>query len=151
MLQVYLAGPISGLPLNDAAEWRTRAKLILDRNGYWCINPIRGKHPSNADQSIVVNGQNLLYGPNFGPKSVFKRDKHDVERSDILLVNLTGATHVSIFTMMELAWAEEWNKFVLTVMEEGNIHEHAAVREASTLVVPTLEDAIKYLTEVHNQ
>jgi len=147
MLQVYLAGPISGLTQAEALGWRGRARGVLEQYRYSVIDPMRGHDSRRAEEALRADGHNWPYGP----KAVFKRDKHDVERSDILLVNLTGATRVSIFTMMEMAWAEQWNKFILTVMEDGNLHEHLAVREASSLVVPTLADAIKYLTEVHNQ
>lgn len=147
MLKVYLAGPISGLTSAEAVGWREAVRGVLERSYYRCIDPMRGHDSRRAEEALRADGHNWPYGP----KAVFRRDKHDVERCDVVLVNLTAATRVSIFTMMEMAWAEEWNKFVLTVMEDGNIHEHLAVREASSLVVPTLEEAIRYLTEVHNQ
>lgn len=147
MLKVYLAGPISGLRQAEAVGWRGRAREELAGAGYRVVDPMRGHDSRRAEEALRADGHNWPYGP----KAVFRRDKHDVERCDIILVNLTAASRVSIFTMMEMAWAEQWNKFVLTVMEDGNIHEHLAVREASSLVVPTLEEAIKYLTKVHNQ
>lgn len=147
MLKVYLAGPISGLTQTEALGWRERTRALLEENRYECVDPMRGHDSRRAEEALRADGHNWPYGP----KAVFKRDKHDVERCDIILVNLTAASRVSIFTMMEMAWAEQWNKFILTVMEDGNLHEHLAVREASSLVVPTLSEAIKYLTKVHNK
>ncbi len=148
-LTVYLAGPISGLRQADAIEWRRLAREELEKAGqYRCIDPMRGHDSRRAEEALRADGHNWPYGP----KAVFLRDRHDVARSQILLVNLLGATKVSLFTMMEMAWAYDQRSFVLTVMEpEGNVHEHLAVTEASSLVVSTMADAIKYLRQVHNQ
>lgn len=145
---VYLCGPISGLNAVMATHWRKFARLELEPAGYRVLDPMRGHDSRLAEEALRADGHNWPYGP----KAVFKRDKHDVLRSDILLVNLVGAARVSVFSMMEVAWAEDHNKFVLTVMESdgSNVHEHLCVREASSLLVPTMDEAIHYLTKVHN-
>lgn len=148
-MTVYLAGPISGLRQAQALTWRVWAKTDLEATGrYHCIDPMRGHDSRKAEEALRADGHNWPYGP----KAVFMRDRHDVRRSQVLLVNLLGASRVSLFTMMEMAWAYDQDAFILTVMEnEGNVHEHLAVREASSLIVPTLDDAIHYLKSVHNQ
>ena len=146
---VYLCGPISGLTAAATTAWRHAARHALEPHGYHVLDPMRGHDSRRAEEALRADGINWPYGP----KAVFKRDKHDVLRSDILFVNLLGATRISAFSMMELAWAEDHNKFVLTVMEAdgANVHEHLCVREASSLIVPTVDEAIHYLTKVHNQ
>lgn len=72
------------------------------------------------------------------------RDHNDVQRSNGLLVNLTGADRVSIGTMIELGWADAYRKPVVIAMEEGNIHWHAMVRDRG-LVVSTLEEATELI------
>lgn len=146
---VYLCGPISGLTAVQATTWRHQVRHALGPRGYHIIDPMRGHDSRRAEEALRADGKNWPYGP----KAVFRRDKHDVLRADILFVNLLGAVRVSAFSMMELAWAEDHNKFVLTVMEDdgSNVHEHLCVREASSLIVPTVAEAVQYLTEVHNQ
>ncbi len=72
-------------------------------------------------------------------KHLFNRDKNDVITSDALLVNLYGATKVSIGTMFEIAWAHILNIPTVVVMESENIHVHPFVSEAASFVVPSLE------------
>jgi nucleoside 2-deoxyribosyltransferase len=74
------------------------------------------------------------------------RDHWDVSRCDAVLVVLSGATRVSIGTVMELGWAYAYRKPVVAVMEEeGNPHEHGMVREALSYRVTTLDEAIDLL------
>ena len=39
-------------------------------------------------------------------KGIVTRDRWDVAKADVVLMNLVGATQVSIGTMVELGWAE---------------------------------------------
>ena len=64
-----------------------------------------------------------------------ERDHGDVHRADILLVNLTGAhpDHLSIGTMMELAWA--WHAHIprVSIIEpypNSAYDRHPMAREA---------------------
>lgn len=57
---------------------------------------------------------------------------------------------VSIGTMFEMAWAREYGKFSLVVMQKGNPHEHEFVKKHSSVIVNSLEDAYGYLEKVLN-
>jgi len=71
------------------------------------------------------------------------RDFNDCSTCDVLLVNLLGASKVSIGTVMEIAWAYQNRTPVVVVMEqEGNPHEHAMIREAIGFRVHTMGEAI---------
>ena len=84
-------------------------------------------------------------------RGIFARDSWDTRRCDALLVNVLGADRVSIGTVMEIAWANAWNKPIVLVMEkEGNIHEHAMLREACPFRVETLQEGIDVLAALFN-
>lgn len=146
--KLYLAGPVSGLSYIDSIEWREKVKIDLEATGkYTCVSPMRGKEYLShiADFAPVGKPNDLNYN-----HYVFQRDHYDVHRADVVLANLEGAKRVSIFTMMEMAWAYQNNTFVLTVMEPGNIHEHLCTYHVSSAVVSKLDDAVNYLKHVLN-
>lgn len=62
------------------------------------------------------------------------------------------AARVSIGSIPELTWAKEFDKFALVVMNcnKFNCHDHAFVRDLSSLIVPTLKDALDYMQTVLN-
>jgi nucleoside 2-deoxyribosyltransferase len=155
MLHCYLAGPITGLSYHGCTEWRDGAKRVLEESGYYkAYSPMRGKEFLKRKRKLKAHPQdNIHEGDRLGVSSdqaIYRRDKRDVERADVVLFHLGGAETVSIGTMFELAWAELLGKFCLVVMEnKGNCHDHAFVTQAASLVVPTLEDAVEYLLEVY--
>ena len=63
-------------------------------------------------------------------------------RCDLVLVNLLGATKVSIGTVSEMGMAFAMDKTIITVIEPDNIHQHPFVTETSSLVLDNLDDAI---------
>jgi len=69
-------------------------------------------------------------------------------QSDILYANFLGATRVSIGSMFELAWGSDNKKQVIVVMEKDNIHRHAFVLEAATIIFETTEEAQDYLQQL---
>ena len=144
MYTVYLAGPITGQSLAGANDWRTEAAAYLADFGINAITPLRGKEYLN---SIV--GPDGTYGvsysvhPMSGPHGITMRDRWDCQRSDLVFVNLLPAPDkVSIGTVMEVAWANAASKYVLVVIGGGNVHDHAMLREAASLVLPDFYEAL---------
>ena len=140
---VYLAGPIAGLNYAGATEWREAAIAALAEYGIRGLSPMRAKeylaHVEEFSQSCVTEGVvNVLSTP----RSVMTRDRFDATRADMLLVNLLGATRVSIGTVMEIAWADLTRTPVVLIMEPGNIHEHAMIDQAIGWQVGSLEEAL---------
>lgn len=148
MQTVYLAGPITGSSYGQATEWRDYAKDLLESSGeYKCLTPMRGKEALKHIERFEPNG----YDGVASNHNICHRDEYDVHRSDVLLVNLAGATRVSIGTMMEIAWGHHAGKFVITVLDSAdNPHNHAFVIENSSMVVTSLDAAIEYLLKVLN-
>ena len=109
---VYLAGPISGTSYGESTDWRESiAEKIYPHTA---LSPMRGKSYLSSEAAIADSYDTPLSCA----KGIITRDRWDVERCDIVLVNLLGASRVSIGTMMEIAWADAYRKPVVLVMEE---------------------------------
>ncbi len=134
---VYLAGPIKGLLYDVATTWREEFKRALDPR-ITALSPMRGKEYLLGTQPIADAYSEHVLSTG---KAIVSRDSFDVRRADVLVVNLLGAAQVSIGTMFELAWAHQQHTPIVLVMEPGNVHDHAFVREVATFRMDTLEQA----------
>jgi nucleoside 2-deoxyribosyltransferase len=140
MRTVYLAGPITGCTYNGCTSWRKYAVEKLAAVGIKGLDPMRAKDYLLEQTSVADSYDDTVLSCSRG---IMTRDHWDCTRCDILLVNLRGASRVSIGTCMEIAWAWDHNKPVILVMEkEGNVHEHSMIREATGFRVTTLEEAL---------
>lgn len=128
---VYLAGPISGCSQEQILGWRALAEETLSDYGIRTLCPIDVK--SNWDA--------------IGEAAIL-RDKIDVQRCDIVLMNLLGASYVSIGTMVELGWADAYGKPVVLVMEPGNVHTHGFVRSLARFKCSSLAEAFETIKTI---
>ena len=104
------------------------------------LSPMRAKKYLGKETSLK---DSYASHPLSTPKGIVTRDRWDATRADIVLVNVLGATRVSIGTMMELGWADAYRVPIVLVMESsGNPHDHGMVREVAGFVVPTLDEAL---------
>lgn len=146
--KVYLAGPISGKSWGESENWRDRFKQALKDtaphiHGY---SPLREKSEIlQKEQFIGDHYENTLFSTQ---RAIMSRDYFDVQTSHAVVANLTGATTVSIGTVMEMAWAYE-RRIPLIVISEfkdgkiNNLHNHAMLREAAQWWVETEEEALE--------
>jgi len=142
-LLVYLAGPMTGMTMDQVTTWRKKATVMLEDSGFTVLDPSRGL-VFLEPETIVKDAYEEEFAEN--KHVVFERDKFDSTRADILFVNLKHSTRISIGTMMEMAWAHLSGRFVCTVIEkEGNPHMHAFVREASSILFDDPEEACLYI------
>jgi nucleoside 2-deoxyribosyltransferase len=142
---VYLAGPISGLNFEGATDWRQHAKAELGQFGIKALSPLREQeHLKEVGVFTDAAKETARFkSPMSMPKGLTVRDRWDATRCDVLLVNLLGATKVSIGTVMEIAWADlSGIPIVCAIEETGNPHEHAMLNDRIGFRVPTLWDAI---------
>lgn len=138
--KVYLAGPIAGLTYDGAQNWRSLVAESLNSDRVETLTPMRGKKflkevgdiSTGAYTDVVANS-----------KGVTRRDFNDTVTSSCLFVNLLNAKRVSIGTVMEIAWAFQARVPSIVVMEEGNVHRHLMLEEASHYIVPTLEAGVR--------
>lgn len=80
-------------------------------------------------------------------RAINSRDRFDTLRATAVLVNLLGASRVSIGTVMEIAWAYDHKIPVVVAMEpEGNLHDHPMIRDSISIRVASLEEAIEAVT-----
>lgn len=147
MALVYLAGPIRGTDYKECTDWREYAKEKLTEAGITGISPMRGKEFLKDERKIDF----IMYQyqhPLTIPKGIVSRDRFDVMRCDILLINLLGAKEVSIGTMIEIGWADILRKPVVLVMEQNNPHRHPMITELPGFIVDNLDEAIQLITEI---
>lgn len=142
--QIYLACPISGLAF-DEVEAKYAEKVKRLEKYYDVVIPIVANGCLRGEGSLKAYG---FTHPVVSDHAIVERDRWMVVTSELMLADLTHADRVSIGTMMELAWAHDHGLHTVTVMEPGNIHEHAFVFEASDVVFSNLEDALDYLISI---
>lgn len=136
---VYLAGPMTGMRVADAITWRDSATERLHDAGFKVLNPANVLHGLPPDTIITGKVEREL--------TSFLRDKFEVGRCDIVLANLDLCATVSIGTVMEMAWAYDRGKFIVTVMPPCNPHSHPWLNFVSGAVVSHFEDAIDVIVK----
>ena len=143
MKSIYLSGPISGLMYDEAAlGWRQEAGQTLEAAGAVVLDPTRLETEHNDTPgpiSALANPQSVM----LNWKSITTKDRFYVQETDVVLMNLLGASRVSIGSMLELGWADLLRKPVVLVMEkEGNLHDHAMVREMVGFHTTSLDQGV---------
>ena len=150
MKTVYLAGAITGESFGTSNSWRDYVKNKLNK-GISGLSPLRAKDYLKNETDIGDSYENI---PLSSSRGIMTRDFFDVQNCDVVIAYLKGTKKVSIGTVMEIAWAYALKKPVILVMEpsvsestgfeasEGNIHEHAMIREATGYRVENIDEAI---------
>lgn len=100
---IFLAGPMHGVEKQAALSWREKAKKILESN-FYVLHAYRGREQKETMPD---------------PKGFIGRDKNDILRSDILIVNDTYVDASMIGTAMEVLFAYSLNKIIIVF---GNAH-----------------------------
>ena len=141
--RVYLSGPILGETYESARYgWRKLVALQL-LPGIQVLSPMR--HEGHLAEHTGPINNDIIDSPTHffaGAKIIVEKDMLDIRRCDLVLVNLLGATKVSIGTVSEMGMAFAMDKTIITVIEPDNIHQHPFVTETSSLVLDNLDDAI---------
>lgn len=149
MSKVYLCGPITGLSYDNATDWRDYAIEWLKPYGIEALSPLRfktylqgiedlqGHHDEYASAGVLSSGRGIM-----------TRDRFDATRADMVLANFNGAEKISAGSVMELAWADLKRIPIVAVMPDGNVHDHAMIKEAIGFRVDTLEKALEVVKAV---
>lgn len=149
---VYLAGPITGLTFDDGNEWRESVIEELDDVGIRGFSPLRAKNFLREigvlDSAGTPESAYIGLNPLSEPKGITARDRFDCTRCDMILMNLLGATRISIGTMIEAGWADGARRPIVVAMEQDNMHRHAMLNEVAGFIVPTLEEAVAVVKAV---
>jgi len=146
---VYLAGPITGQSYEGATSWRDWFTDRINQrfSDVNCISPMRGKYYLESSRDIQATGNELLGILSGGP-AIVARDYSDTMNADILVVNLIGASRISIGTMFEIAWAYTKHIPVILVIEDGNenVHTHSMLFAMCGYRVNNLDDALNIVS-----
>ena len=136
-MKVYLAGPITGCTYEGATDWRDDFIKMMPEN-ILGMSPMRGKSHLASSESIAKElPENVLSNS----RAIMTRDHFDCLNCDVILVNFSDSTKVSIGTVMEIAWAYAYRKPVVAIMGSDGIHDHPMVNEAIGYKVESLEQA----------
>lgn len=144
--RVYLSGPITGLSYEGAVDWREAVRRELPSHIVG-ISPMRAKDflKDRTDLKAECYPEYALSAP----KGVVTRDRFDTMRCNVMLLNLLGASRVSIGSMIEIGWADAARVPIVLVMEkEGNPHMHAMVQEMCGYWVYTLEEGVQLVKAI---
>ena len=150
MKTIYLAGPVRGLSFKDARGWRVsfagRLAALVDRAGqmaYRTVDPTATWVPPRSEE--YDRPYRYPVGHSFAQE--FARDRADVLSCDYLLANFYNADAVSVFSVMEAAWAYQAGRHVVLVLgteKQIQPHDHPALRHCASVVVDSLDDAVDY-------
>ena len=130
---VYLSGPIAGLSMSEATNWRSEVREALEPD-IRALDPMRGQHSTDLAD----------YPSALAQKAMFERDFQDVLRADLTFVNLLGAKAVSQGTIYEIGWAYHARKpLVVAIEAKGNPHDHLFLQHQAGFLVRSIADAIR--------
>lgn len=140
MMKVYLAGPISGEKYDDIAVAFKGKAECLRAAGFTVLSPMLSAGDIRNEIELRAYGYK---GPTTTNHAIFRRDRWMVEQADIVFVDLSDTSRVSIGTMFELAWASLMGKHTVAVVDD--IHMHAFVLEAVDVRFALVSEAMAYL------
>jgi hypothetical protein len=138
---------MTGRSYDEIAEYYTRMTALLTEMGYEVLQPMVAKGFLKGTEKFHSFGYDNPSATNHAIKA---RDQWMVIQSDIVHVDLFGATEISIGCVSELAWGDILRKKTLLVMEDNNIHQHAFTYEMGMLRFKNPEDSIEYLRKFAN-
>ncbi len=141
---LFLAGPLTGISYKQALAWRTEVERKLPSD-IVAFSALR-KKDYLSDETVLKDS--YAARPLSTPRGTITRDRNDVMRCDALFVNLLGAKQVSLGTMFELAWADLKRIPIIIVMEQGNVHDHAFVREVAGYVAQSIDEGVDIAVSV---
>ncbi len=138
---VYLSGPITGLTYDDGDDWRKEAAKLFNEN-ITPLNPLRCKEWAR-DIGIIDDTAGDKHPWMASDQFIGTRDAWDTMRCDVMLVNLIGATQVSIGTVLEIGMAHAASVPIFIAMEDkGNCHEHGMIRAYTTMRFNNIFEAV---------
>ena len=146
MLSIYCVHPISGMSSKKVFNYYQRLqKILTEIGGFDIFIPMFGKASLRTELKLRSHDYR---GPLTNNHSIFNRDKWMVQKSDILLCNLSKTKRISIGSIMEIAWGNLLGKQIIIIMEKNNIHRHSFTLESATTIFETEKEAIDYLTKL---
>lgn len=142
---VYLAGPIEKelTMINPhSIIWREKVLEAFDQHHLvWdVLDPTRDKKGKDEQGNWIysIDESNSFY---YNPFFVFSRDLGDIDKSEIVVVNLVDAAALSIGTNFEFGYAYANEKFLIVVCPDPRLRRHPFVSQAADIIIDS-EDHI---------
>ena len=146
--KIYAAHSMTGLTGEEVCEYYGKITRTLRHIGLEVLHPLIAKGGLKDRGTIESHGYKDISLAR--DHAIKERDQWMVSQSDIVLVDLSGTTEVSIGCVSELAWADLLGKHSILVLEEGNIHTHAFPLQEADVIFRTLDDALDYISKLVN-
>jgi nucleoside 2-deoxyribosyltransferase len=121
-MKVYLCGSINGCSDEECKNWRDYAKIKIP----YVVDPMRRDYRGIENISI---------------RDIVELDKKDIDGSDIVLVNYNKP---SVGTSMEILYAYERNRIVITVAKDASSIS-PWLKYHSDCMFNNIDDAINYI------
>lgn len=140
---VYFAHPISGVEPDIVIKYYND---IRDRLGFVC----RVQTPMDVIARTDINERKESFrNPAIQNDVITNRDHGFVKDCDVIFVNLSKCTRPSYGSIMEIAWAYSYHKYIIIVMDEKGLHDHGMILGSHPVVYPHnhFEDAINHLID----
>jgi nucleoside 2-deoxyribosyltransferase len=142
-MKIYIAGPLTGRSSKEALDSFKRREKVLKSFGYKVLSPLYGKPYLYDSGELKAGGYDQ---PVSTDSAIFQRDHWSVELADIVYLDFTDASKVSIGSCFEMAWASHLGKKVVVAgLTPDNPMSHAFVRQATSLLFDTTQEAEDYL------
>lgn len=140
---------MTGLTIKEARIWREEVRVRL-RYKWEILSPTDMRYSGEYDapdgtMSALTKDMREKLPSHLKPDSLVTMDEFFIDRADFLLCNFIGSDIASIGTMWEMGYAWAKGKKIVSIVDDGNIHDHPFVFRRSHVVVTNLEDAILYL------
>jgi len=135
---VYLAGPMTGLTMDEARKWRSIVAKVLASRQIKTLDPTRRDAHVPAGQSISGN-----VGP-ADAEAIMQADLDDIRRSTIMLAYLNTPT-VSLGTSWELGHATTLGKDVIVAAPNGLRNHPFVIGNRKSVVFASLAAAVRHI------
>ncbi|MCD9019146.1 nucleoside 2-deoxyribosyltransferase [Parachryseolinea silvisoli] len=136
---IYLAGPISGQKKADAEDWRSvvSSKVASD---IVCLSPLRDRTDFSSishHRTPESTRTDLLHGI-----QIVARDRMDIMRCDLVLVNVLNHESISIGTVGEIFWADAFRKPVIIIKNISSVYNHSMLDALCQWRFSTIEEGV---------
>ena len=143
--KVYLIGAISGCTFEEAMEWRFEVRDRMEHM-FQVLVPCEMTPQSMGGHDRYTYTLDGVSG-HMTDRLVTAKDRYLVKNSDLVIANFSyDANRVSLASMIELGWADAWEKPILMVIKEDSLHYHSFTKSLNNCIhVADMESAIEVM------
>lgn len=144
---IYTCGPMTGLTPKDASEWREIVERELG-DAFVVLSPLRVEG-ALLPKDEVIGALPDSKEPTLQGAAIYHRDIFDIDRTDILLANLTNVPDgPCIGSVFEIGYAAALKPkpAIIVVAPAGSVFaRHPLITTPANVVFETLAEAIYHI------